>query len=211
MVKVKICGITNLKDAQAAIRWGADCIGFVFWPKSPRYIQPGRASQIAKELPDSVCKVGVFVDEKEAEVRKVARLCKLDALQFHGKESPSYCNKFKDYSVIKAFRIKGARSLKDIARYRVDYYFLDAFRPGKPGGTGRTFDWRQAVKAKKFGRPIILSGGLGPENVTSAIKRVRPYMVDASSGLEKAPGKKDHRLLKEFIHKVKSVKGPEPK
>ncbi len=205
MTKVKICGITNLKDAEVCVEAGADALGFVF-AESPRCISLKRASQIIKRLPPSVMSVGVFVDAREDEVQKTLKECLLDALQFHGKESPSYCNKFKSKSlVIKAFRIKDKKSLKAIPKYNVDMYLLDTYLKEKPGGTGITFNWKLARGIQRYNKPIVLSGGLNPDNVTDAIKTLRPYMVDGASSLEKSAGRKDYRLVREFIEKIKKT------
>ena len=203
MIKIKICGITNLEDAIAAVKLGADAIGFVFWKNSSRWISPKKVSEIVNELPPFFTRVGVFVDAEEREVREITDVCKLDALQFHGKESPNYCRRFKEKRVIKAFRIKDKKDVKLIGDYDVDAYLLDTHTEGKQGGTGITFDWNLALSIKKYGMPFILSGGLRIDNVMSAIRKVKPYAVDVSSGVERYPGKKDHRLIRDFIRQVK--------
>lgn len=206
MVKVKICGITNYKDAEAACRYGADALGFVF-AKSRRGIAPKKAKDIIMKLPPYVVTVGVFVNEKKGRVLKIARDCRLDLLQLHGDESSDYCKGLnKYYKIIKAVRIKGGDSLKGLGRYPADAFLLDSFVEGKSGGTGVRFDWSLAAKAKKSGKPVILAGGLDAGNVKSAIKKARPYGVDASSRLEAAPGRKDHGLMKSFIEKAKDIK-----
>jgi len=149
-----------------------------------------------------VVKVGLFVDELEEKVNEITSYCNFDILQFHGDETPDYCKKFPQ-KIIKAFRIKDKESLANIPKYEVDYYLLDAYSEELPGGTGRTFNWDLAKEAKKFGRPIILSGGLNPENIIEALKKVSPFGVDVSSGVEASPGKKDQKKLEEFITKVK--------
>jgi phosphoribosylanthranilate isomerase len=197
--KVKICGITNFEDARAAVDLGADAIGFVF-VRSPRQIKPADAAIIIAKVPVFVNCVGVFADQSLKVVEKIARQCKIDTLQFHGKESPEYCAYFKNkYKVIKAFRVKEDKDLKDLIRYKVDAYLLDTYVRGVKGGTGRTFNWELAKKAGWRVSPVIVSGGLNPENVKKAIKIARPYAVDVSGGIESAPGKKDIRLMKEFI------------
>ncbi|MEW6170221.1 MAG: phosphoribosylanthranilate isomerase [Candidatus Omnitrophota bacterium] len=203
MLKIKICGITNLKDALTAIKESADTLGFIFYKKSPRYINPQKAKKIIEKLPSRINKVGVFVNEKERLVKKIVRNCKLNILQFHGNESPSYCQRFRDYKVIKAFRIKNRNSLKDIPKYKVDYYLLDTYQKNKIGGTGETFDWELIKLVKKIKKPIILSGGLNPNNITKAIKKTKPNAIDLSSGVEKYPGKKDSGLLKKLFKKIK--------
>ncbi|MDD4878966.1 MAG: phosphoribosylanthranilate isomerase [Candidatus Omnitrophica bacterium] len=205
MVKVKICGITNYKDAAAACRYGADALGFVF-AKSRRGITPKKAKGIIMKLPPCVAAVGVFVDEKKGKVLKIARDCRLDLLQLHGDESPDYCKGLnKYYKIIKAVRVSGRDSLKGLGRYPADAFLLDSCVKGKSGGTGVKFDWSLAVKAKRSGKPVILAGGLDAGNVKSAINKVRPYAVDASSRLEAGPGRKDHGLMKSFIEKAKDI------
>ncbi|MDD5072546.1 MAG: phosphoribosylanthranilate isomerase [Candidatus Omnitrophica bacterium] len=205
MVKVKICGITNYKDAAAACRYGADALGFVF-AKSRRGITPKKAKDIIMKLPPYVAAVGVFVDEKKGKVLKIARDCRLDLLQLHGDESPDYCKGLnKYYKIIKAVRVSGRDSLKGLGRYPADAFLLDSCVRGKSGGTGVKFDWSLAVKAKRSGKPVILAGGLDAGNVKSAINKVRPYAVDASSRLEAGPGRKDHGLMKSFIEKAKDI------
>jgi len=203
-VKVKICGITNADDALAAIEGGADVLGFVFHPASPRYVSAREAEQIVKPLPPFVVKAGVFVDADRDVVLQAARACGLNILQFHGNETPDYCLQF-GLMCMKAFRIKDADSLSALPRYGTDAWLLDAWIPGVPGGTGETFNWELAVEAGKLGKPIFLSGGLNAENVGAAISQVRPYGVDVSSGVEKAPGKKDHAKVKAFIKAAKAI------
>lgn len=202
---VKICGITNLEDALATVDLGVDALGFIFYEKSPRKITKKKAKEIINALPKEAIKVGLFVDELEEKVNEIASSCHFDILQFHGDETPNYCKKFPQ-KIIKAFRIKDKKSLANIPKYEVDYYLLDAYSENLPGGTGRTFNWDLAKEAKKFGRPIILSGGLNPENIIEALEKVSPFGVDVSSGVELSPGKKDHKKLEEFITKVKGFK-----
>ena len=209
MVKVKICGITNYKDAEAACRFGADALGFVF-AKSPRRITPDKAKDIIKKLPPHIVTVGVFVDENREKVLKIARDCRLDCLQLHGNESPGYCKELKKcYKIIKAVRVSDKESLKKLKGYDVDAFLLDSYVKGKKGGTGRKFDWALAAEAKKLGRrvraPVILAGGLDPVNIEDAIRRVKPYAVDASSGLESSPGRKNHGFVKKFIEKARKT------
>ncbi len=201
MTRVKICGITNLKDASLASRLGADALGFVFYKKSPRYITPSKAKKIIKSIPNSVCGVGVFVDEKEGSVKKIAKYCGLQTLQFHGAEPPDYCKKFKGYKIIKAFSIKDKASFNDVAKFKVDAYLFDAFVKNKFGGTGKTFQWN-LLRSLKTKIPIILSGGLNPKNIEKAIKTVSPYALDLSSGVEISPGKKSPRLLKKVFKEI---------
>jgi len=202
---VKICGITNKEDALAAAEFGVDLLGFVF-SESPRQIEVNRAAEIVASLPPTVSTVGLFVNETEIVVEMIQDQMRLNYLQFHGDEDPDYCKRLKnERKVIKAFRIRDEASLVDIARYDVDLYLLDAYAKDARGGTGATFNWDLAIKAKEHGRPIILAGGLTPENVEDAIRKVRPYAVDVSSGIEASPGKKDHKLMEEFIRRAKSA------
>jgi phosphoribosylanthranilate isomerase len=206
MVKVKICGITNLKDARAAIAAGADAVGFVF-AESPRRISHLAAKGIIEKVKPVVNFVGVFADAPQKTVKKTTTSCRIDTLQFHGHESPAYCRYFMDtHKVIKAFRIKDKEDLQRLKRYKVDGYLLDTFVKGAKGGTGRAFDWRLASQAKKLVHPVILSGGLNPKNVSGAIRAVRPYAVDVSSGVESRPGKKDARLIKRFMDAARGNK-----
>ncbi|MBC8228174.1 phosphoribosylanthranilate isomerase [bacterium] len=203
MTKVKICGITNLDDALAAVEFGADAIGFVFVPNTPRYIESAKAAEIIARLPPFVTTVGLFVNDSQEHIKQIANQCKLNVLQLHGQESPDFCLQF-NRKVIKAFRVKDQESLTVLPKYTVSAYLLDTYVKGTMGGTGVTFDWRLALDAKKYG-PVILAGGLNPENVAKAIQQVRPYGVDVSSGVEAEPGKKDHGKIKDFIAAAKSV------
>lgn len=206
MALVKICGITNKMDAVSAADLGADMLGFVFYGKSKRYVDIDMVREIASELPDRVLKVGVFVDEDADKVREIAGEVPLDALQFHGSETPEYCARFSGgYKVIKAFRIKDKESLKEISQYGVDMYLLDTYINGAHGGTGEVFDWK-IVKDFEFLKPVILSGGLDPDNVARAISELAPYGVDASSGVEISPGRKDRELMKRFITEVRKAR-----
>jgi len=203
MIRIKICGITNERDALWAVELGVDALGFIF-AESPRRMHPGMVKKIVSLLPPFVDRVGVFVNEDEQKVEEIARTCSLTSLQFHGEESPFYCQKFGKWKIIKSFRIKDKRVLKGIPRYKVDAYLLDTYSIGKQGGTGKTFDWEIAKEVRRFGVPIILSGGLNPKNVVQAIIKVKPYAVDVSSGVEKEIGVKDYQKLRDFIRKVRA-------
>lgn len=197
MVRVKICGITNLEDALMAVEAGADALGFVFFRGSPRCISPERAAAIIRRLPPFIQTVGLFVNEEPATVNAVADQCGLDLVQLHGEESPDYCTAVKR-RIIKAFRVKDASSLDAIVNYHVAACLLDAWSPAARGGTGTTFNWEIAARAAAS-HPIILAGGLTPENVAEAVATVNPYAVDVSSGVESSPGKKDAALIRAFI------------
>jgi phosphoribosylanthranilate isomerase len=204
MIQVKICGITRLEDAQAAVDAGADALGFVFYPPSPRYVTPEQAEQIVQTLPPFVTTVGLFVDAALDIINDTAARCGLDRIQLHGRETPEYCRQVTR-PVIKAVRIKDAASLAHVPDYKVSAYLLDTYVEGAlPGGTGASFSWELAARAKPFG-PVILAGGLTPENVEVAIVQTRPYGVDVSTGVERAPGIKDHQKVREFIARAKAA------
>jgi phosphoribosylanthranilate isomerase len=198
-VKVKICGITNLEDASIAVALGADALGFIFAP-SPRQITPKKSRAIIRAIPSFVKTVGVFVNEAPATIREVMRQCGLDLIQLHGDESPALCEELMPCT-IKALRIKDESSLQTVRAYqgKVRALLLDTYSKDKAGGTGRTFDWNLAIKIKKMGIPIILSGGIGPSNIDLAIHTVKPYAVDVNSGVETCPGKKSQILVKALM------------
>ncbi|MDP2753406.1 MAG: phosphoribosylanthranilate isomerase [Nitrospirota bacterium] len=203
-VKVKICGITNLDDAMAAVDFGADALGFVFFKESPRYISLDNAAAIIKKLPSFTTTIGVFVNEKPDQIEKIIDLTRIDIVQLHGNEPPEMCNVSR--RLIKAIRVKSLESLDPLNNYkdRVSAFLLDTFTPDILGGTGQIFNWDIAIYAKQFGR-IILAGGLKPDNIADAVRRVKPYGVDVSSGVESKKGKKDHKKMKLFIEKAKGA------
>ena len=202
--KVKICGITNLGDAFAAVDYGADALGFVFYKGSPRHITSRDAAAIIKKLPPFTTTVGVFVDEKPKNIEKIIRQTCIDVVQFHGNEPPEKCDCSR--SLIKAIRVKSLESLDPLNNYKdkVAAFLLDTFTPDALGGTGQIFNWDIAIYAKQFGK-IILAGGLTPQNVIDAVKMVQPYGVDVSSGIESKKGKKDQKKMRLFIETVKST------
>lgn len=202
MTKVKICGITSLEDALVAVDAGADALGFVFYDNSPRNIDPDAAARIIAAIPPFVQVVGLFVNADLDLVNTTADRCRLDIVQLHGDESPSYCQAVRR-RVMKAFRVRGMESLVAMAEYRVSAYLLDAYSPNAYGGTGARFDWDCAVAAKSQGR-IVLAGGLDPDNVASAVATVAPYGVDVSSGVELSPGRKDPEKVRRFIKEAKN-------
>jgi phosphoribosylanthranilate isomerase len=202
--RVKICGITNLADAQAAIAAGADVLGLNFYEGSPRHISMKTAAEIANKLPPFVMRAGVFVNANEDLVTRAIGECGLSLLQFHGDEPPDFCAQFGLMSM-KAFRIRDAESLKELPRFQTDAYLLDAFSPEARGGTGEKFNWDLAIEAQKFGKPVFLAGGLTPENVADAVRKVRPFGVDVASGVESSPGKKGHAKIRAFIAAVRAV------
>jgi phosphoribosylanthranilate isomerase len=200
MVRVKVCGITNVVDALAAVEYGADALGFVF-ADGPRRITPAAARDIVDHLPPFVAKVGVFVDAPPDIVASAIETCRLDFVQLHGSETPAYCETFAP-RVIKAFRVKDESVVGLLPQFKVAAYLLDTWSEASAGGTGHSFDWSIARKARSAG-PVILSGGLNADNVTDAITVAKPYAVDASSGLEAGPGIKDHARMRAFIRAAK--------
>lgn len=203
-IQVKICGITNVADAQAAAGAGADLIGLMFYDKSPRHVTLETAAEIARSTSPFVVKVGVFVNPTEELVKRAIAECNLSLLQFHGEETPEFCTKFGVMSM-KAFRVRDAESLLALGDYNTDAWLLDAFSPGALGGTGEKFNWELAIEARKLGRPIFLAGGLTPNNVGDAVSLVQPFGVDVSSGVEMSLGKKDPAKVKLFIERAKAA------
>lgn len=201
MVKVKICGITRLEDALAAVRFGADGLGFVFYERSPRFISPEKAGEIVRHLPPMVAAVGVFVNESRSRIDETIKKAGLDVVQLHGDETPEMCGLWP--RVIKAFRVRDLTDLDLLNEYKVSAYLLDTYDRNSPGGTGRTFNWDIAAEAVKLGR-VILAGGLTPDNIAKAVELVRPYAVDVSTGVEKEKGVKDPDKIRRFIEKAKS-------
>jgi phosphoribosylanthranilate isomerase len=204
--RVKICGITNLADALAAAEAGADALGLNFYEKSPRHISLKTAAEISKQLPPFVMRVGLFVNAPEELVTRAIGECSLTLLQFHGDEPPEFCTQFGLMSM-KAFRIRDAESLKELPKFATDAWLLDAYSPDTRGGTGETFNWDLAVEAQKFGKPIFLAGGLTPENVAAAVRKVKPFGVDVSSGVESSPGKKDPAKIRAFVAAATAATG----
>ncbi|WP_129125578.1 phosphoribosylanthranilate isomerase [Geomonas oryzae] len=201
MTKVKICGITSVDDALLAVDAGADALGFVFFEKSPRHVTPDVAAGIIAKLPPLVQVVGLFVNADPDVVNRTADHCGLDIIQLHGEESPEFCRLVRR-RVMKAFRVRGPESLVPLPEFHVAAYLLDAYSPNAYGGTGEVFDWECAIAAKEHG-PIVLAGGLTPDNISAAVTQVRPYAVDVSSGVEAAPGKKDPDKVRRFIQLAK--------
>jgi phosphoribosylanthranilate isomerase len=205
--QVKICGVTNVADALAAAEAGADMIGLNFYEHSPRHISLATAGEISRALPPFVLRVGVFVNPPEELVTRALGECGLSLLQFHGDEPSDFCTQFGLMS-IKALRVRDAHSLKQLDNYGTDAFLLDAYSKSGLGGTGEIFNWDLALEAQKFGKPIFLAGGLTPANVAEAVKKVRPFAVDVSSGVESAPGKKDAAKVKAFIQAVRQADQP---
>ena len=206
MTLIKICGITNLDDALAAVAAGADALGFNFYKPSPRYITPQSAREIINQLPPQILRVGVFVNEESELVQSIANESGVTAVQLHGDESPDYCRQFSNLSVIKALAVSHDFDTELVQHYEVNAIMLDTRHDKLRGGTGRAFNWSIAQQVSKIVPKLYLAGGLSPENVGDAIAMVRPYAVDACSSLESVPGKKDHDRMRAFVVAVRSVK-----
>ena len=205
MVQVKICGIRRAEDAEAAVEAGASALGFNFWKGTPRYISPREAARIRSTVPGDIWTVGVFVDETPERVLEIAAETGVTVLQFHGSESPEYLERLESFVKIKAVKVGSDFQPEQIRSYRsASAFLLDGFVAGMHGGTGKTFDWSQALKAKAFGK-IILAGGLKVSNVGEAVRQVSPWGVDVCSGVEAEPGKKDPQLIREFIQAVRAA------
>jgi len=204
MVKVKICGITNAADAEHAAACGADALGFVFYPRSPRCVTPEQVREITPGLPPFLTRVGLFVNEDPQRIRTIAAACGLDAVQLHGDESPADCM-LQPLRVIKAVRPCSEAELQLCAAYPVAALLVDAAVPGQFGGTGRCADWGLAARLAMRQR-VILAGGLSPANVADAVHQVKPYGVDVASGVEAAPGLKDPDRVAQFIRNAKGLK-----
>jgi phosphoribosylanthranilate isomerase len=202
MIPTKICGITNLSDAQAAAVHGASAIGFIFYEKSSRAISIEDAKFISRHLSNDISKVGVFVNHDKAFIEKAIRSASLNIIQLHGDETPSFCKQF-EVPVLKALRIKDKASLSVMDQYNVAGFLLDTFSTKQYGGTGETFDW--SLLNGKLETPIILSGGLNPDNILDAIDSVNPAAIDVNSGVEISPGKKDHQKINLLFKNLKDT------
>ena len=207
MTEIKICGITNLKDARRAFECGADALGFVFHPGSPRYLTPRAAREIIQDLPVEITKVGVFVNREYHVVKGMADYCSLDIIQLHGDETPEYCKHFTPLSLIKAVSEWKDNDLHRLSEYPVKAFLVDSRDQEHYGGTGIKSDW---ILAQKIGeiKPLILAGGLKAENIREAIQAVSPDAVDISSGVEVCPGKKDPEKMRELIDIIRAIDRP---
>lgn len=205
IVKVKICGITNYEDAIAAVNMGADLLGFNFYPKSPRFIPPEKATQIINKLPGFIDIAGVFVNATLEQIQEIITQCQLDWIQLHGDESPQFCQSFLSLNVktMKALRIKDQDDISQAENYFTDAILLDAYHPEKYGGTGLTFDWNIIGH---IGKRVFLAGGINPHNVAEAVK-LGVYGIDVCSGIEAKPGKKDHQKMKELFENIRHLRG----
>jgi phosphoribosylanthranilate isomerase len=208
MTKVKICGVTNLEDALAAVEAGAEMLGFNFYRRSPRYVTPAEARRVVERLPEGVLAVGVFVNEEGPErVSELAAEAGVGAVQLHGAESPEYCARVGCPMTIKALRVGEGFSAGSARAFATDAVLLDAYVAGEWGGTGRTFDWSVARDVREIVPRLILAGGLTPENVAAAVTAVGPFAVDACSGVEVAPGRKSPALMRRFVEAARSASG----
>lgn len=209
MVRVKICGLTNLEDARWAFQQGADLLGFIFVPASPRCIPPAQAAAIIEALRAEGCQalcVGVFVDAPAPEVQEIALQCKLDLVQLHGAEPPAYARQMP-CPVIRAHRVRGPVPWGELLAYHAWAYLLDSYNPQKAGGTGQAWEWDVLEKAARPAVRVIAAGGLTPDNVAEMVRRLNPWGVDVSSGVESRPGQKDPRKVLNFIQRAKSAHG----
>jgi phosphoribosylanthranilate isomerase len=205
--RIKFCGITNLEDARAAVSAGAWAIGVIFWPGSRRACDPGDAVEIAAAVKRRAEVVGVFVNQPLDEVAALADAVGLTMIQLHGDEGPVFCAEVARRTgckVIKAARVRGRSDIQAVMAFKTDYHLLDSYVPGVAGGSGETFEWEHA-RGHRGSVPVILSGGLTPDNVAEAIEITRPFAVDVASGVESAPGRKDHDKLAAFADAVSGV------
>ena len=204
MTPVKICGITNKEDALCAADCGAAALGFIFYPPSPRYIKPADARKIAGVLPDDLVKVGVFVNEKPKEIKRIMEYCGFDLIQLHGDETPEFCREFPSAQVIKAVELKNEADFVYAKSYHVGAILVDSRHAGLYGGTGRKANWELACRIKN-NKPLILSGGLNEKNIAEALRTVAPAALDINSGVESEPGKKDHAKLARIFDIIRHV------
>jgi len=204
VIQVKICGITNKEDALFAAKCGAAALGFIFYPHSPRYVNPDDVRKIILVLPDGLVRVGVFVNEKADEIKKVMKYCGLDMIQLHGDESTEYCRDFPADRIIKAVELKNEKDLNHALNYNVSALLVDSRQDGLYGGTGKKANWNLACRIKNK-KPLILSGGLNEDNIVQAIKDVGPHALDINSGVESKPGKKDCAKLARICEIIRST------
>lgn len=206
--RIKMCGLKREKDVAAGVAVGLDALGFIFYEKSPRNVEPDFVRSMVARMPPFTECVGVFVDREREEVEEIIEYCGLSYAQLHGKENPKYCERVERFvspcRVIKAFRVSEESRSEDFAPYAevIHGYLLDTYKKGNAGGTGEIFDW-DIIKRLDLQRPMILAGGLNPENVEEALRMVQPFGVDVNSGVEIEPGVKDHARLEEFVQKVR--------
>ena len=206
-MQVKICGITNVEDALCAAENGAAAVGFIFYPPSPRYIDPQKARGIIDRLPACLVKVGVFVNEKEQVISQIFKDCRLDMLQLHGDETPAFCGRFPSRRVIKALELKDEEDTGRAGNFDVAAILVDARHTGLYGGTGKTANWELA---RRISQPLILSGGLKEDNVIEGLQQVRPAALDINSGVEERPGKKDAAKIERILRIIKQATTGDP-
>ena len=205
-VQIKICGVTNVKDAGACAEMGANMIGFNFYSQSPRYIEPKLARRIVETMPPGVCAVGVFVDASAEEIRDTADAAGVRCVQLHGRTSPDTCSELaREFRVIRAFSTDSQFRPEEVSLFDDCDVLVDAHHPNLRGGTGLTCDWPAARIARSFARFLILSGGLTEQNVGQAIATVAPHAVDVCSGVESTPGAKNHRAIENFVTAVRTA------
>jgi phosphoribosylanthranilate isomerase len=205
-IQIKICGVTRANDARACVELGADMIGFNFYSASPRFVEPVMVRRLVHALPAQICAVGVFVDADAAEIRELAKIAGVRCVQLHGHTTPESCNELaREFRVIRALSTDAQFEPEQTAAFPECDVLIDAYHPELKGGTGQTCDWSAARAAMRYTRFLILSGGLDAQNVRRAIAAVTPHAVDVCSGIEKAPGVKDHRALEQFISAVRAA------
>lgn len=203
-MKIKVCGITKTEDAVLCSRLGAWAVGFIFVKESPRYISTEKASEITAELLETIEKIGVFVNSTIDEIQATIQTSKITRIQLHGDETPDFCTELKKKTslpIIKAFRVNSIEDIDTIKLYKniISAVLLDTFDKNQHGGTGKTFNWEIAKKAKEYEIPLILAGGINPDNILNAYAEVKPFAIDVSSGVEISPGIKDHEKLKNLF------------
>jgi phosphoribosylanthranilate isomerase len=205
IVKVKICGITNLEDAEAAVEMGADLLGFNFYPKSPRYVEPDKAAAIVSKLPAVVDTVALFVNPALEDIKEQIADGRYNWVQLHGDETPEFCDSLRAFNVktMKAIRVKDESAIAEAQRYYTDAVLLDAFDPHRYGGTGIAFDWNIVGNINKR---VYLAGGINPDNVRRAVE-LGVYGIDVCSGIEASPGKKDHKKMQKLFDTIKYIRG----
>ena len=209
--RIKICGINNLEDALLAAKLGTWAVGFIFYKESPRYIEPEKAILIVRELPDNIEKIAVFVDSPINQIYDIVSNAGFTQIQLHGNESVDFCIELihrTHLPVIKAIRVKNSDDLAEISKYKniASAILLDTYSKAQFGGTGESFDWDIAKKASAYGMPIILAGGINPDNISEAYSEIQPYALDICSGIEKYKGVKDHNKLRELFSAIKDLK-----
>ncbi len=200
MIPIKICGISNIESLKIILKYPVSAIGFIFYNKSPRFITPIEATELSKHIPQSIKKVGVFVNETVEKVKQICNHVKLDFIQLHGNEDQDYINNFST-PIIKAIRVGNDFTSQSLTNYKVHSFLLDTFQPGIFGGTGETFNW-DLIKKRDSPIPIILSGGLNPQNIMTAVNKVNPSAIDINSGVEKCPGEKDDMKISTLFSKL---------